>query len=68
MKKIMMSLAMFGALTLSACAHGGHHSCCGDECKMDSAKKSCCAGKEGECKMDKKSEAAAPATEKTDKK
>ena len=66
MKKMTLALAMFGALSLSACAHGGHHGCCGgDECKMDSSKKSCCGD---ECKLkDSKTApaAAAGATEKT---
>ena len=53
MKKMTLVLAMFGALSLSACAHGGHHGCCGsDECKMDSSHKSCChEGAGDECKM-----------------
>lgn len=74
MKKMTLALAMFGALSLSACAHGGHHhSCCGgDECKMDSSKKSCCHDCCGdECKMkDSKTApaAAAGATEKAPEK
>jgi|GEM_PF-2854276 len=72
MKKMTLALAIFGALSLSACAHGGHHSCCGgDECKMDSAKKSCCHESCGdECKMKDKKDASAavPAASATDKK
>jgi hypothetical protein len=72
MKKMTLALAMFGALSLSACAHGGHHGCCGgDECKMDSSKKSCCHEGSDECKMkDSKTApaAAAGATEKAPEK
>jgi hypothetical protein len=60
MKKMTLALAMFGALALSACAHGGHHGCCSGECKMESGKKSCCGDKDGECQMHDKKAAATP--------
>lgn len=69
MKKMISALAILGAMTLSACAHGGHHHdcCCSGECKMDKTAstgksgKSCCGD---ECHM-KDTKASAATTDTT---
>ena len=65
MKKMVSALAIFAAMGLTACAHGGHHNdCCSGECKMDKSKKSCCGD---ECQMKDKKDAASTGTESTTK-
>jgi len=52
MKAILVSIAF--ALSMTACAHYGHHSCC----NSGGEKKECCGGKECALDKDKKAESA----------